>query len=76
MTPNDIIMNIPWRIGKSFDVICDKPMTNTLEEAEILHKRSGNRLNILPDHNYTGYPWFDRQRRWLKTTAGTSDCSG
>src|SRR5262245_29542361 len=40
MTPND--SHYEYAIASlnlGFDVICDKPMTNTLEEAEALHKR-------------------------------------
>jgi len=40
-----------------FDIICDKPMTNTLEEAESLHKKvQETGLIFCLTHNYTGYP--------------------
>jgi predicted dehydrogenase len=58
MTPND--SHYEYAMGaleNGFDVICDKPMTNTLEEAETLHKKvleSG--LIFCLTHNYTGYP--------------------
>ncbi len=44
-------------LERGFDVICDKPMTNTLENAEKLHQKvvdSG--LVFALTHNYTGYP--------------------
>ena len=58
MTPND--SHYAYAVAaleRGFDVICDKPMTNTLEEAEALHQKvveSG--LIFCLTHNYTGYP--------------------
>ena len=58
MTPND--SHYPYSMAaleRGFDVICDKPMTNTLEDAEKLHQKvvdSG--LVFALTHNYTGYP--------------------
>jgi predicted dehydrogenase len=58
MTPNDSHFEYAMAaLEKGFDVICDKPMTNTLQEAEALHKKvldSG--LVFCLTHNYTGYP--------------------
>ncbi len=58
MTPNDSHYEYAMSaLEKGFDVICDKPMTNTLQEAESLHKKvldSG--LVFCLTHNYTGYP--------------------
>ena len=40
MTPNDSHFDYSmWALERGFDVICDKPMTNTLEEAESLHAK-------------------------------------
>jgi predicted dehydrogenase len=58
MTPND--SHYPYAMAaldRGFDVICDKPMTNTLAEAEALHQKvvdSG--LVFCLTHNYSGYP--------------------
>lgn len=58
MTPNDShyeysIVALEYGI----DVICDKPMTNTLEEAEALHQKvQETGLVFCLTHNYTGYP--------------------
>ena len=64
MTPNDSHFSFAGAaIDKGFDVICDKPMTNTLAEAEQLHKRvftSG--LVFCLTHNYTGYPMVRQAR--------------
>ena len=57
MTPNDSHYEYAVAaLDRGFDVICDKPMTNTVEEAEALHQKvvtSG--LVFCLTHNYTGY---------------------
>ena len=58
MTPND--SHYEYAIAAlehGFDVICDKPMTNTLRESEALHtKVQESGLIFCLTHNYTGYP--------------------
>ena len=58
MTPND--SHFEYSISAlehGFDVICDKPMTNTLEEAQALHNKvQESGLVFCLTHNYTGYP--------------------
>jgi predicted dehydrogenase len=58
MTPND--SHFPYAmeaLAKGFDVICDKPMTNTLDEALALQQRVVETgLVFCLTHNYTGYP--------------------
>ena len=58
MTPNDSHYEYAMSaLEHGFDVICDKPMTNTLEEAESLHKKvQDTGLVFCLTHNYTGYP--------------------
>jgi len=58
MTPNDSHYEYAmYALERGFDVICDKPMTNTLEEAEALHKKvQESGLVFCITHNYTGYP--------------------
>lgn len=58
MTPNDSHYDYSVAVLEhGFDVICDKPMTNTLEEAESLHKKvQQTGLVFCLTHNYTGYP--------------------
>ncbi|MCK5923391.1 MAG: Gfo/Idh/MocA family oxidoreductase, partial [Methylococcales bacterium] len=58
MTPNDTHFEYAISaLGHGFDVICDKPMTNTLQEAEALHKKvEDSGLVFCLTHNYTGYP--------------------
>ena len=58
MTPNDSHYDYSMAaLERGIDVICDKPMTNTLEEAEALHKKvQETGLIFCLTHNYTGYP--------------------
>lgn len=58
MTPNDSHFEYSMlALERGIDVICDKPMTNTLEEAEALHKKvQETGLVFCLTHNYTGYP--------------------
>ena len=58
MTPND--SHYPYAMAaleNGMDVICDKPMTNTLQEAETLYRTvQETGLVFCLTHNYTGYP--------------------
>jgi predicted dehydrogenase len=58
MTPNDSHFEYTTAaLDLGFDVICDKPMTNTLENAEALHQKvQDSGLIFCLTHNYTGYP--------------------
>jgi len=58
MTPNDTHYEYAIAsLERGFDVICDKPMTNTLENAEKLHQKvQDSGLVFCLTHNYTGYP--------------------
>ncbi|MDR7307578.1 Gfo/Idh/MocA family oxidoreductase [Rhodoferax saidenbachensis] len=58
MTPNDSHYQFAMQaLERGLDVICDKPMTNTLPEAEALHARvQATGLVFCLTHNYTGYP--------------------
>ncbi len=58
MTPNDSHYEYSVAaLERGFDVICDKPMTNTLDEAEALHQKvQETGLIFCLTHNYTGYP--------------------
>lgn len=58
MTPNDSHFTFAMQaLGRGMDVICDKPMTNTLAEATALHQRvQDTGLVFCLTHNYTGYP--------------------
>jgi len=68
MTPNDSHFGFAMlALGQGMDVICDKPMTNTLEEAQALYQRvQDTGLVFCLTHNYTGYPMV-RQARAMVT---------
>jgi len=64
VTPNHIHFPVAKAfLEAGFHVICDKPMTNTLEDAEELCNlvRQHNRVFALT-HNYTGYPMVKQAR--------------
>mgnify|MGYP000218169794 CR=1 FL=1 len=63
--------NLHFEVAKTFleagfHVICDKPMTRTLEEATELQSivRKTGRIFALT-HNYTGYPMVKEARDWV-----------
>jgi predicted dehydrogenase len=58
MTPNNSHFEYATAaLDRGFDVICDKPMTNTLRDAEELHQKvQASGLVFCLTHNYTGYP--------------------
>ncbi|HSK07566.1 MAG TPA: Gfo/Idh/MocA family oxidoreductase [Acidimicrobiia bacterium] len=58
MTPNDSHhLYARKALDLGFDVICDKPLTNTLEEAlDLVGKVRESGLVFCLTHNYTGYP--------------------
>ncbi len=68
MTPND--SHHGYSIGAldhGFDVICDKPMTNTLDEAlAVLERVEGTGLVFCLTHNYTGYPMVRQARAMVQ----------
>lgn len=74
MTPNDSHFDYASKaLQHGFDVICDKPMTNTLAEAVALHKTvidSG--MVFCLTHNYSGYPLVRQARAMIaEGTLGT-----
>lgn len=68
MTPNDSHFELASAaLAHGYDVICDKPMTNTLDEAERLHAavKASGRVFCLT-HNYTGYPMVRQARAMVE----------
>jgi len=68
MTPNDSHFELcSAALAAGFDVICDKPMTNTIEEARTLHAAvaASGRVFCLT-HNYTGYPMVRQARAMVE----------
>jgi predicted dehydrogenase len=68
MTPNDSHYEYSMAaLERGFDVICDKPMTNTLQEAEALHKKvQESGLIFCLTHNYTGYPMVRQAKAMIE----------
>ena len=68
MTPND--SHFPFAkaaLENGLDVICDKPMTNTLAEAEELVRLvEETGLVFCLTHNYTGYPMVRQARAMVE----------
>jgi predicted dehydrogenase len=64
MTPNDSHFQFSMAaLNAGMDVICDKPMTNTLDEAQtLLQKVRDSGLVFCLTHNYTGYPMVRQAR--------------
>lgn len=68
MTPNDSHYPLAMdALARGLHVICDKPMTNTLAEAEALHARvQETGLVFCLTHNYTGYPLVRQARAMVQ----------
>ena len=64
MTPNDSHFAFSMAaLDAGMDVICDKPMTNTLDEAQtLLQKVNDSGMVFCLTHNYTGYPMVRQAR--------------
>ncbi len=71
MTPNDSHYEYAMAaLDAGLDVICDKPMTNTVKEAEALNKMvSETGLIFCLTHNYTGYPMVRQARGMVEEGA-------
>jgi predicted dehydrogenase len=68
MTPNDSHFEYATAaLRAGLHVICDKPMTNTLAEAEALHRLvQDTGLVFCLTHNYTGYPMVRQARAMVE----------
>lgn len=68
MTPNDSHHLYAGRaLDLGFDVICDKPLTNTLEEAlDLVGKVRETGLVFCLTHNYTGYPMVRQAKAMIE----------
>lgn len=70
-TPNFLHFPMAKKLLENgFHVICEKPMTTSLEEAKILqqaHKEAGTVFALT--HTYTGYPMVRQMREMIKAGA-------
>lgn len=71
LTPNFLHYPMAKKLlDNGFHVICEKPMTTTLEEAKELqksHKKAGTVFALT--HTYTGYPMVRQMREMIKAGA-------
>lgn len=71
LTPNFLHFPMTKKLlDNGFHVICEKPMTTTLEEAKIVqeaHKKAGTIFALT--HTYTGYPMVRQMREMIKEGA-------
>jgi len=71
LTPNFLHFPMAKKLlDNGFHVICEKPMTTTLEEAKKLqeaHKKAGTVFAVT--HTYTGYPMVRQMREMIKEGA-------
>jgi predicted dehydrogenase len=68
MTPNDSHHEYSMAaLERGFDVICDKPITNTLTDAmDIVREVEATGLVFCLTHNYTGYPMVRQARAMVE----------
>ncbi len=68
MTPNDSHHKFcVAALDRGFDVICDKPLANSLDEAiDIVRKVRETGLILALTHNYTGYPMVRQARAMVE----------
>ncbi len=68
MTPNDSHHDLAIAaLDRGFDVICDKPITNTLDEAlDVVAAVERTGLVFCLTHNYSGYPMVRQARAMVE----------
>ncbi len=68
LTPNFLHFPMAKKLMENgFNVICEKPMTNTLEEAKILEKLQRDKGVVFGlTHTYTGYPMVRQMRKMIE----------
>ena len=69
VTPNHLHYPVAKAFAKAgFNIVCDKPLVHTLEQAKEL-KKIVKEQNIVfaVSHNYTGYPMVKQARHMVKT---------
>ena len=51
--------------AKAINVLCQKPLTPTLAEAEALVRRVGGRCRLMVHENWRFRPWYRELQRWV-----------
>ncbi|HUN45676.1 MAG TPA: Gfo/Idh/MocA family oxidoreductase [Stellaceae bacterium] len=52
--------------ARGIDVLCQKPLTPTLAEAEALVRRVAGRCRLMVHENWRFRPWYRELRRWIE----------
>jgi predicted dehydrogenase len=55
--------------ARGLDVLCQKPLTPTLAEAEALVERVGARVRLMVHENWRFRPWYRELGRWIAAGA-------
>ena len=58
----------PWveaAAARAIDVLCQKPLTPTLAEAEALIRRVEGRTRLMVHENWRFRPWYRELKRWI-----------
>lgn len=50
---------------RGIDVLCQKPLTPTLAEAEVLVERVGSRVRLMVHENWRFRPWYRELKGWI-----------
>ncbi len=71
LAPNDLHHPVcVAALDAGFDVICDKPMTNTMADAQDLARRVASSGRVFcVTHNYSGYPMIRQARAMVAASA-------
>jgi predicted dehydrogenase len=51
--------------ARGIDVLCQKPLTPTLAEAEVLVERVGSRVRLMVHENWRFRPWYRELKQWI-----------
>src|SRR5262249_9259290 len=52
---------------RGIDVLCQKPLTPTLADAEALARRVDGKIRLMVHENWRFRPWYRRCRQWLES---------
>ncbi|MBV9053962.1 MAG: Gfo/Idh/MocA family oxidoreductase, partial [Hyphomicrobiales bacterium] len=51
--------------GRGIDVLCQKPLTPTLSEAQELVRRIDGKIRLMVHENWRFRPWYRELKRWI-----------
>ena len=59
---------------RGIDVLCQKPLTPTLAEAQELVLRLGGKIRLMVHENWRFRPWYRELKRWIATACSGISC--